>query len=92
MKIEFVAEPQADRHEEAILWEAMVDGRRVRCRFTLNAVRSVMPHASDGGDLRVRVASHREIFAGLVVSKLAQGSEDLPRELTVTEADVPKRN
>lgn len=90
MKIEFIAEPEDDRHEEAILWEAIVDGRRVRCRFTLNAVRSVMPHASDTGDLRVRVASHRDIFAGLVASKLARVSEDPPGELTITEADVPE--
>ena len=90
MAVEFVAEPEEDRHEQAILWEAVIEGRRVRCRFTLNAVRSVMPHASDAGDLRVRVASHRDIFAGLVARKLARSSEDLPGELTITETDVPE--
>jgi hypothetical protein len=90
MQIEFVAEPEDDRHEEVILWVAIVDGQRVQCRFTLNVVRSVMPHASDAGDLRVRVTSHRDIFANLVATKLNGVQEDLPAELTITEADVPE--
>lgn len=89
MKVEFVAEPEEDRHRQAVLWEAVVDGHRVRCRFTLNAVRSVMPLASDARDLRVRVASHRDVFAGLVAKKLAETSGDPPAELTIIEADIP---
>ena len=71
MRIEFVTEPEDDRHGEAVLWEPVVDGRRIRCRFTRDAVRSVMPLAADAGDLRARVASHRDVFAGLVAAKLA---------------------
>lgn len=90
MTVEFIAEPEDDRHEEAVLWEASVDGQRVRCRFTRDAVRSVMPLASDAGDLRARVASHRDIFAGLVAKKLKASSGEPPEELTITEADVPE--
>ena len=90
VKIEFVAEPEDDRHGEAVLWEAFVDGRRVRCRFTRDAVRSVMPLPADAGDLRARVASHRDAFAELVAKKLAAAPGEPPAVLTVTEADVPE--
>ena len=90
MNIAFVGEPEDDRHEEVILWVAIVDGRRVQCRFTLNAIRSVMPRASDGRDLRVRVASHPDVFASLVASKLNGVPGDLPAELIITEADIPE--
>jgi hypothetical protein len=48
-----------------------------------------MPLASDARDLRVRVASHRDVFAGLVAKKLAETSGDPPAELTIIEADIP---
>ncbi|HEX6984890.1 MAG TPA: hemolysin III family protein [Planctomycetaceae bacterium] len=89
MRIEFLSEPEDDRHEEAVLWEAVVDGRRVRCRFTRDAVRSVMPLAADKRDLRARVASHRDVFAGFVAKKLGEIAGEPPAELTVTQADVP---
>lgn len=89
MQIEFTAEPEEDRHQQAIVWEAIIDGQRIRCRFTLDAIRSVMPLAEDESDLRARVASHRDIFAALVAGKLREIEGDLPTELIITEADIP---
>ena len=89
MQIEFTAEPEDDRHQQAVVWEAVVDGQPIRCRFTLDAVRSVMPLAGDAGDLRARVASHRDIFAALVARKLAGTAGKPPAELIIAEADVP---
>jgi hypothetical protein len=89
MQIEFTAEPEEDRHQQAIVWEAVIDGQRTRCRFTLDAVRSVMPLAEDKSDLLARVASHRDIFAALVARKLMEIAGDRPTELTITEADIP---
>lgn len=89
MKVEFSGEPECDPHQDLVLWEALIDGRRVRCRFTRDAVRSVMPSPADKGDLRTRVASHRDAFARLVAGKLSGLPGEPPEELTVTEADVP---
>ena len=90
MTIEFIAEPQDDQHQELVLWPAMIDGKPVRCRFTRDAIRSVMPLAADARDLRARVASHRDVFADLIAKKLAGGVGEPPAELTITGADVPE--
>lgn len=90
MRIDFIGEPENVSHEEAVGWEAMVDGRSLRCRFTRDAIRSVMPLPADKGDLRARVASHREIFAALVAKKLAGSAGEMPTKLVITAADVPE--
>lgn len=89
VNVEFVGEPECDLHQDLVLWEAVADGRQIRCRFTREAVRSVMPSPADKGDLRARAASHRDVFTRLVAGKLAELSGEWPTELTITEADVP---
>lgn len=89
MNVEFIGEPEDVSHEEAVSWAATVDGRLVRCHFTRNAIRSVMPLSADKRDLRARVASHGEVFARLVTTKLAMIESELPTEVTITEYDVP---
>lgn len=88
MNVEFRGLASDERHRDAVAIEAAVDGRAVHLRFTRDAVRSVAPAISDGRDLLLRLTSHADLFATVIVRKIRAGGGAIPRELTITEADM----